>query len=246
LAGAPSSGGLAEEWRTGLAAAQGSIAVPVRDYLHVLGSALAPASDGVGIVVEQPFLVTGQRALLSAAVGRNLRSNPPKVRLEFDRYPYGGWRRASEKTPRAEGVADFTYRPTRNTRFRAVNAANAKSVSEAVTAYAYPRINTSFREVGYKRGRINFSVRGPSDIRLGGRRIFLYLNRAGSSRLTRLAGATLSTTGRGRAKASAVFLRPKRIGDKDLTYFCIRAIESQGFGYRDRLAKTCGARRATL
>lgn len=230
--------GLGEEWQTSLAAAQGSLAVPVREWLHVLGSALAPPPDGADLFAYNPFPVFGKRVSLAAAAGRNVRSQ--EIQLQHDRFPFDRWSDGARKAPRAEGVAEFTFTPTRNTRFRARLASGA--LSREVTAWVYPAVNFRFASAGPRNARVNFSVRGPSDIRLGGRRIFLYLNRAKTTRLTRLASATLRGTGRGRARASGIFRRLNRLGRKDYFYYCIKGIESQGFGVKDRFAKTCGAR----
>jgi outer membrane protein assembly factor BamB len=231
---------LGEEWKTGLAAAQGSIAVPVRDWLHVLGSALAPPPDGADIGVYDPYPVFGRRVKLAAAAGRNLRGSRPELLLQHDAYPYGRWRDGARVQARPDGVAEYRFAPTRNTRFRARTPSGA--VSRETTAFVYPAVNFRFAAAGPRHARVSFSVRGPRDIRLGGRRIFLYLNRAKSTRLTRLASATLRATGRGRARAVGTFRRLNRLGRKDFFYYCIRDIERQGFGERDRFARTCGAR----
>jgi outer membrane protein assembly factor BamB len=242
LDGLPESYGLVSDGAANLAAAQGTLVVPVRGTLHALGSLLSPPPRGVDAVALNPYTVFAQRFELAAGVGRELRDGRPRVRIEFDRYPYRRWTAGSAHQTRPEGVAYFDSRPTRNTRFRARLESDPRIVSPTVYAYVYPRIGVSIRAVSASYARVAFRVRGPKEIRLGGKRIFLYLLRHGSSRLVRLAGATLRSTGRGRAAASARFRRYSGAHPADDVYYCVRGIENQGFGKRDRFARGCGRR----
>lgn len=220
-----------------LASSDGLLAIPVSRTLVLLGSAIRPAADGMGIRLSLTDVAIGDRTRVDGRVGAGL--DVSRVRLEADPYPFDGFRAAGTADVDAvDKTFRFPVRPDRNTRYR-VRAAAGPQATKTAVAYVSPRVSLN----GGFRGRTlvaRAGVRGAKGVGLGGRRIFIYVLRAKSGAFERLGSGTLRRTSAVRARAEFP-MRVTRFRSKDTLVFCIRGLRSMG--RQDRFTRRCGAAR---
>lgn len=168
-----------------------------------------PRGIDVGITRRRPFV--GQRIGVAGLLGSELRGRVPAVVVEGDRAPFGRrFRELGRVRSGEDGFFSGSLKPDRNVRLR-VRAGG--TVTRPVTVWVLPRYAFRFRAVGH-RVRIRFRVRGAHDVRLAGRRAYVYLGRMHARRYERLGSARMHRVARGRA-AGAVLVRPPRnVGDR--------------------------------
>jgi outer membrane protein assembly factor BamB len=191
---------------------------------------LAPKRTAFG----HPVLLTGTMR------GSNGGLSGP-VEIQADPWPYGSWEHL--KTVHSD-YGDFTtkVRPDRNTRYRAVHTGTNPALQSA-TREVFSDFFEHFtvRALSTQSVRIRIRVAGPPDLRLAGRRIYVYHfhRRAPFSR--RIGVLRLRRHGSGARAAGR--LHTPRLRRDDLFFTCIRERHDDGFGRWDTSLRRCGRRR---
>ena len=234
------SGGL-----TRAAVGTGVVAASRGNRLTLFESLYTPPAAGVEAGAETPALEFGRRTLVDGIVGASLRPARPKVDVLADASPFGRLRRALTVPSDGGGYFSLTAKPVRNTRLR-VRAGAARS--NTVRLYVYPRFRSKLRRGRRNPNRIRATVRvaGPRGVRLGGRRVTLYIGRVGKRRYDRLGVGRLRAAGPGRARGTVQFSAIRGVRSNDFLFFCVRRTSRLGLGRADVVDRRCGARRLPL
>lgn len=198
-----------------------------------------PGGIDVGATDFDPFI--GQTLEVGGLLGRDLRARVPQVVIEGDRAPFGKrFRRLARARPNEDGFFTASLKPDRNLRVR-VRAGSVRSQTMRIAVI--PRYRFAFRALGTtgRRVRVRFTIRGPRDVRLTGRRAYVYLGRMARRRYQRLGASRVRTVRRGRS-AGAITIPLVTSGEKDIITLCIPGQVRLGLGPADVLTRRCGAR----
>jgi hypothetical protein len=185
-------------------------------------------------VFGRPVVLTGKMESLNSGL-----SGP--VEIQADPWPYGSWDHL--KTVHAS-YGDFTtrVRPDRNTRYRAVHTGTYPTLESAPReVFSDFAEHFTIRALSRRSVRVRISVAGPPDLRLAGRRIFVYHYRRGARTALRIGAPRLRRQGGG-AHVKAV-LRTPSLRQSDLFFTCLRERRNDGFGKPNKALRRCGRRR---
>lgn len=175
----------------GMAADAEGLLVPNGDRLAALG----PGDDNAGVLdpdkapggaTTMTVAVTprdvgfGGKVKINGQVRRSSSSSSSssesgdQIELQADPYPYGVWERIA--TTRARfGSFQFSHRPDRNTRYRAVDVSTAPAViSKTFQVYAYPRFKLSLGYRGRTRTFFRATIDAPPYLNLAKQRMYVY------------------------------------------------------------------------
>lgn len=223
-----------------LSAAPGLLLVTTPSRIVAYQSVYRPAPRGVAwnattsdVAYRSPFGVQG-------VIGAALRGPGARVRIDYDGYPYGGWSQVTVRRVEPDGFFAATIRQSVNTRYRIV-AGGARSRS--LTVYAFPRLHVAFHRAGANAIRLVFGLTTARDVRLAGRRAFVYLGRVRARRFDRLGSTRLQARGSGRTAGLVKFPAIRSVGSRDFVTVCVPRQYRLGLGRRDRLARSCGRAR---
>lgn len=223
-----------------LAVAPGLLLVAGEGRVVAYQSALRPPPGGIALGVDRQEVPAGTPFALVGVLGRELRRPGAQVTIEGSDWPRGRFGRVSKARAERDGGFLGGVALYRSSRFR---ARTARGVSAPLTVYAVPRVRLGTpRRAGRGRMAVAASVRTPRT-RLDGLRLHLYLRRAGTKRLERVASGRLRRAGSGRTKASLRFRPLKRTTRADTLDFCIERQLRLGLGRPSPLTRRCGARR---
>ncbi|HEX8204431.1 MAG TPA: hypothetical protein VF587_00080, partial [Solirubrobacteraceae bacterium] len=187
-------------------------------------------------------VVAGRASDLAAAVGTGLAGG--RVELQQDRFPYGRWRTALRGAHEADRTYYARVRPTRNTRYRL--SAPGAATRPFLTVRAEPRLRLRSRALRPSVAIMRGTLTGPSDLRVAGRRLVLYVGRVAANRADRVAYGRLRRVGRGRFVATFRYRWPRTTGAGDGPLLCVPGLPRLGFGHRGRFERRCGARRIPM
>lgn len=223
---------------------------------HGRVTAFAPGADtpgvddpdkpsGVGLELSLAFkpksTVFGRAVQLEGRFTGRGGGSDGKVELQADPWPYGTW----ENRRKVESFGGFirtTVRPDRNTRYRLVLDSTAPPVVSPTR-----QVFTNFFEHFTVRGRsrrsvsVRITLRGPRDLKLAGRRIFVYHYRRHARSAVRIGALRLRRRGRAAFARGALHTPPLR--SSDLFFTCLREPRDDGFGKPARALRFCGRRR---
>jgi outer membrane protein assembly factor BamB len=222
-----------------LAAAPGLLLVSTPKRLIAYHSVFHPPPAGIAAGPDVSDIFAGQGISLIGVLGSALRDSRPSVRVSYAPWPKGHFK-AFGKPLRPDRDGGFAFGLTifRNLRFRVKAAGHT---SHARTVYAYPRVKLGRgRLVSPNREHLRVTVRTPRTS-LRGRRFVLYVDRAGSKRLGRIAAARLHG-GKGRSAATLSFRPLRHVGKHDNVAFCVRGQLREALGRPSGLTRRCGAR----
>lgn len=242
-----SSGGWA-----GMAAAGSSLVVSWDGRV----TAFAPGADTPG--VDDPDKPSGAGAKLTLKASRKLtvfgralelsgRLEGPNggfsgaVEIQADPWPYGSFEHL-KTVPASYGDFKTTVRPDRNTLYRAVHTGTNPGLQSATReVFSDFFENFTVRARSRRSVLIQIAVAGPRDLKLAGRRIFVYHYRRHARAALRIGALRLRGNGRG-ARAKAV-LRTPSLRQSDLFFTCLRERRDDGFGRPNKSLRRCGRRR---
>ena len=221
-----------------VAAAPGLLIVAGGGYVTAYESVFKPPADGIEIGADAFDVVAGKGFNVVGVLGSTVRQARPRVQIEGAPWRRGGFKRLGDVKPARDGGFSGGIKLNRNSRFRATAGGVA---SPPITVYAEPNVKLGRARPAGRRIRIGVTVTTPG-VRLAPRQFVLYLDRARTKRLTRLATGRLRAAGRGRSRATLVFTPPRRVGRRDLLAVCIRGQLGLGLGRPAPLTRRCGAR----
>jgi outer membrane protein assembly factor BamB len=164
------------------------------------------------------------------------------VEIQADPWPYGAWEH--RKTVYSDTFGEFRtkVRPDRNTRYRAVHSETYPAlVSPVRQVYSDFFEHFTVRALGRRSVRVGITVRGPRDLRLAGRRIYVYHYRRHASFARRIGALRLHRHGRGAGTRAVLHTPPLR--RTDLFFTCLRERHDDGFGKPNKALARCGRRR---
>ena len=220
------------------AAAPGLLIVAGGGFVTAYESVFKPPADGIEIGADTFDVIAGKGFSLGGVLGSGIRGGRPMVQLDGAAWRRGDFKRLGEVKPARDGGFTGGITLNRNSRFRVTAGGVA---SPPITVYAEPNVRIGAARAAGRRISVGVTVRTPGT-RLGRRRFVLYLDRARTKRLTRIASGRLRPAGRGRARATLVFTPLRRVGRRDLLAFCIRGQMDLGLGRPSALTRRCGAR----
>jgi outer membrane protein assembly factor BamB len=230
-----------------LALAPGLLLVAAGNKLVAYDSLFRPKPEGIDLGADSFDVEYGVRNAVGGLLGTSLRTARRRVTLQWDEPPYGRWRKLATGGVDIDGWSAFNVRTEKNTRFRAVTPGG--HVSDVVTVYTYPRFRIKVsrgkgRAINHIQGAVRLTVaRGT---RLGGRRVFLYLNRVHRHYMSRLGSARLGATGPGRTRAVVPFHALSTFSNDDYFVVCVPRQWRLGLGRHDKTAARCGRKRIRL
>jgi hypothetical protein len=220
--------------------APGLLLVPGGRKLTAFESVYRPGPAGIAASPILTDVEFRQRNFVQGVVGSDLRKKGARVTLEYDEPPFRGFSRAARGRIGPDGFFSFVLRPALNIRVR---ARAGKARSRARTIYTYPRTRYKIRRLSPTRIRAGIFLRTDPSIRLGGRRLSLYVVRVRARRSELLGSATLSGRGRGRSSASIAFRALRHVGRRDYLATCVRGQLRLGLGRPSGFTRHCGRRR---
>jgi outer membrane protein assembly factor BamB len=222
-----------------LAPAPGALVVGALGYVSAYESYLRPDPNGIALGYDKADLAAGEASVVGV-LGTAIKASRPEVAIEQAGWRRGAFRRVATAQPARDGGFAPRVPATRNARFR---ASTGGATSGVITVYVSPRIRLGKARAA-RAGRISVgaTVVSPGP-KLRGRQVVIYLDRAKTKKLTRIASATLRPAGRGgRTRANLVFRPLRKVGDNDLIYACVRGQLGLQMGRPSRFLRQCGAR----
>jgi hypothetical protein len=220
-----------------LSAAPGLLLVTRFDRLVAYESEFQPPPGGIDSAVTPSDIAHGRRVVLGGVVGPDARAKVKRVRFQSDRAPFGRFGRGPQAAVAPDGYFETKARPDRNTRYRAT--APGATSSKTFVAYVYPRASFRARPSG-RRVAVTVSLRTAADVRLAGRRAFVYYGRGSGSTMRRIGSTRLRGAGRGRASGTFTFSGIRSPGARDFVVSCVPGQAKLGLGRNDNFARRCG------
>lgn len=226
----------------GMSAGHGVLVATGGARLTAYAPLLRPPPRGTDVAASTYDLVWHRPLTAWGGLGGALRHAHAvrPVRLETDPYPYNRFHTAGRRTTRRDGVAVFKPVLERNTRLR-LRAAGARGAARVATVYVYPRLRERIRARSHRRVELRVYMRAGPSFRVGGHRMIVYYHRRGHERAFRVATTTVEQTGRGKARAKAVFRIPSHATRHDGVIWCVK--DTPAWGRPDRPGRRCGANR---
>jgi outer membrane protein assembly factor BamB len=203
-----------------------------------------PPANGGAITLKPSSRYTVYRhpVVLSGTIGNRNGGIEGRVEILSDAWPYGGF--SHLRYVETDGLGNFqlTVRPDRNTRYRAVfSGTNPGLVSRPRQVWSDYWEHFTVTGLSPRRVRVRIQLAGPPDLRLGGRRIYVYFFRRHARSALRIGALRLRRHGRSARVAAVLRTPPPR--RSDLFYTCLKERKDDGFGRFDPRLRTCGRRR---
>jgi outer membrane protein assembly factor BamB len=237
--------GLAAAGDTLVVSAQGRVVgySPGSDTPGVDDPDKPPANGGtITLKPSSRFTVYRRPVLLSGAMRNRNGGIEGRVEILSDPWPYGGFSHLRYVAADSLGEFRLTVRPARNTRYRAVFSGTNPGLASRLRQ-VYSDYDEHFTVIGLspRRVRVRIRLEGPPDLRLAGRRIYVYFFRRHARASLKIGTLRLRRHGRS-ARVTAV-LRTPPLRRSDLFYTCMRETKDDGFGRFDPRLRGCGRRR---
>lgn len=225
--------------------APGRVLMASGGWVVAFESVYKPAANGIAAGTVTADLEFGGRTIAEGILGSALRASRPKATVLADSAPFRRYRRVLTVPSDAGGYVSVSSRLQRNTRLRFQVGAVRSNV---VRLYVYPRFRSKLRRARNNPNRVRaaVTVTGPRGVRLGRRKVALYIGRVAKRRFDRLGTGRLRTSGRGKARGSVRFNAIRGVRKRDFLLFCIRRSSKLGLGRADVVDRRCGARRMPL
>jgi outer membrane protein assembly factor BamB len=230
---------------SGLAAAGDVLVVSAGGWLHALGPArVGPNAVAIEARARRREILWHQSARIEGRVSDL--DGQATVELQARPRGRGPWTAVRQSQPLPDGRFAFEHRPRRNTSYRVVMTSARPVVSGAFRVLA--GLTFGARYVLYPGGTVigRLRVSGPREVRLGGKRMYVYLFRRGARRVVRVASGRLRRSGRGRTFRARVRFRVSDPRRSDRLLACYRERRDDGFGRHDRSLRLCGRRTISL